>query len=538
MEFPQETVDWAKKKAEDIRKSYLKSSWCRAFGAFKTGDLPYGFIKCVEKDQWTPWPHECETVNCQTGAAVCYAVAKALDLEPQMYGVVGLRERGDPPSGYHFFITVKTRGNKRVIVDPRYNLFGHCSFDGNKLRIRDNNVTNHTLMFFDSLIPFSVEEYCEKAESQRTPQGRASVLFDGQSLGHPNIDHWLSKRWWKADLYVKYDVDRNILETRAVYNRLTLQHRVIFLQQKLTTEGIVESRNLTFSYAKKNNWMGFEGLKNLATIPAEEVFALASRARNLKQRESSALDDMVRGRTPELSKISEARARNLETLSQDIKELARKHFSRTLDSASSQELGMVAAEAGYQRARGDRRTVHSHDDLCSICEKWMNEYQAVNEKLSKLGAPLFLTIARMKITPHVRKRLRSLNKKSDSLHKKVDTVSDLHRYDRESRFEFILDRQAYGDDVKQNPPKIEDFTELEIQSAYAGMLAEFIVLASDGEKRLFIRRFKNDKCDFGEKILSAIKAHLRPESVVKLPELPPELETVEYDVRELVGSGS
>ena len=529
MQFPQETIDWAKKKAEEIKKEYSKGLFNQAYGVYgKSQSIPYDFVKFLEKNKWSPLPHECETINCQSGAAVSFVMAKELNLKPKLYGIVGLREKDNPPSGFHFLIIVNVGRKNDLIIDPRYSLFGYCKIEGNKIKIIDNEITQHKCMEFDALIPFTEEEYGSKVEQQRKPEGRISVIYDGQSLGQYHIDHWLSSRFWKADFYLKYNPETNVIETRGVYDRLLLQKRVIILKSKLDEKGDVESRTLSFYYAKKHNWMDFSDLKHFATLPAEKVFSLNS-LKNLKIKDAVSLDTVVRSlifsgcSSDSLNEKTE----NVFSYLEQISQVCDESFSVFLENATSKEQRMLAAEAGYQKAKGRKESFKSHDELCSICEEWMKEYQRILEKINSLSTKAYLTKSRMKITPHIWQRLRNLNKKRNELSGRLENTSALHKYDPETRFEAILDRYAYSEEVKSSPPKIEDFTSNELKSAYSGMLLEFLALSVDSSKKLLMKKDKRNKFSLEERVLNAVKAHLNPGSVIVVPEINEELRTVE-----------
>ncbi len=252
--FPQETWDWAEKKAKDIRKQHGRRKINLAEGLYSC-PLPYGFRANIESGNWAPLPHETKTVNCQTAAFNLYVVAKKLGLNPQMYALVGIRNPGGPHGSLHFTVDVDVGATHRVVVDPLQEIFGYYKVDENRIKIvRDNDTTRDLVKEFSSMFPVSEEEYAEKLKFQRTPQGSLTMLLEGQKIERHHCDRWRSNVYWVGNWFVRYNPEHRLLWTRINFDRPLIQHRTLTLITELDENSAVKARTVSFDCARDTNW--------------------------------------------------------------------------------------------------------------------------------------------------------------------------------------------------------------------------------------------------------------------------------------------
>lgn len=501
MAFPKETWEWADQKAKEIKKKYACTKFGKAYGLYEELALPYGFLDNIKEDNWAPWPHELKTVTCQTSASIVYVVAKQLGLNPALKAAAGVRNNADEPHGiYHLFVEVDVGAKKPLIVDPSRKMFGYIRYDNDTARVRDNRFTTLLKFEYSSLWTLTEEEYATKLEHQRTRKGKLNVLAEGQFLGQVPCDNWKSRLGWETWWYVKYNPEESTIETRLCYGRHSYLHYRILENKIHIQDGKVTKRELHCGTAKSYNWWALEDPKHYATIDFQIINNIGPTAWKLKRAEHTTLEKVVQAQM--LNKPMPQASKNVEETAKTIVELSNTAYQTFRTTANKQELRRLLSEASYQRARNGT-TVFTHKELTDYCQKEFDKYTKEGLQSFRKAHTANLHASGIQTTPRSIEAYRHNRRRMNNAWNTVNTLCKLHTNDATHRFEAIIDRHLYAKKIKKKTLQPEQFTEQELQSAYATILTEYIILAAHARKLLNLQGIE-------KKILKAIKQAKQP----------------------------
>tara|TARA_Y100000034_G_scaffold136294_1_gene212031 strand:+ start:1231 stop:2853 length:1623 start_codon:yes stop_codon:yes gene_type:complete len=192
LNFPQESID----KANEIVNLYKKRTNSKLDMAAYLYDgklvwINYGFDESIKSGNCGKYLHEItKECDCFTRAGVLYLIAKQAGLDPKLYEIHGMKdiEEGENPENMalnnHTFITVSLRKPKPHILDPNMALYGEVTFnkDKNEINVYHKKGNSLTTRKYASLKELSEQEYLEKLEQARSPEGGRKVLSATQRI--------------------------------------------------------------------------------------------------------------------------------------------------------------------------------------------------------------------------------------------------------------------------------------------------------------------------------------------------------------------
>ena len=280
-QMPAETIEWAKKRADKIRKltKNNKSEMARMLykkgHGYKWADWYYGFNEALKTGNYAPFPHEIkERSQCFSFAVAQYCVAKELGLKPKINNAIGMRDPDnsslidDSFQGDHFFVEIDTGNKFPFIIDKQMGLFGPVTYKNHSIKVRNQGITDITEVDYDVLIEFTEQELLDKISYLRTPKGSIEMLKVGEKVkvGDDN-----------PSVIIKYIAEKNQLEIfsyaqnvfnkkNIIPNRLARIHRV-----QLDSNAEIISSTIELGYFKERDWDSFKDMVILDSIPTKDV---------------------------------------------------------------------------------------------------------------------------------------------------------------------------------------------------------------------------------------------------------------------------
>ena len=196
-DFPEQSV----KIAKDIAEKYRKRSRSKLAHAAYLYDgcfieIHYGFNESLKSGNCGRYLHEIvKEAECFSHAGALYLVAREAGLNPKMYWTVNLEDvkEGqnieDHGKADHAFITCQVSKDRTQIVDPLMHLWGKVRFvpDKNEIEIYDTGKKAMTKRRYEDIQQLSEEDFINKLESHRTPEGGRLALTAAQSLHFNNL---------------------------------------------------------------------------------------------------------------------------------------------------------------------------------------------------------------------------------------------------------------------------------------------------------------------------------------------------------------
>ena len=213
-EFPNESIEKAREivtKYKQRAKSKKNIASALFNGEFL--EINYGFTESIKSGNCGRYLHEItKEADCFTMAGVLYLLAKEAGLNPQLYWASGMKDvnegqlASEVGEGEHAFITVKLRknknpcgifnpptgegrqnpveGNEIYVLDTQMGIFGKAKLlpEKNIIDIYEKDKRGITHRQYTSLKKISQEEYLEKLEKNRSPEGGRLVLSATQHV--------------------------------------------------------------------------------------------------------------------------------------------------------------------------------------------------------------------------------------------------------------------------------------------------------------------------------------------------------------------
>ncbi|MBD3247138.1 hypothetical protein GF378_00775 [Candidatus Pacearchaeota archaeon] len=192
MDFPQESIDVAKEIVSKYRKRG-RSKFSLADNIYKGRfyHIGYGFSEALKTGVCGSYLHEmAKEAECYSMAGVIYLLSREAGLNPRIFTARGMRDteegqnKADNGKADHSFVTVDGTRGKRYLVDPNMSLMGEATFnfEENEMRVYDRVESKITYRDWNFIKEVSQDEYLEKLEENRTPQGGRDTLAATQRV--------------------------------------------------------------------------------------------------------------------------------------------------------------------------------------------------------------------------------------------------------------------------------------------------------------------------------------------------------------------
>jgi hypothetical protein len=274
MGFPQETIEFAKKKANELKKG-SKDKLDLAIALYLKDYVNYGYGEAVLSGKFLRFPHEVDKEHeCLENAVRKFVIAQQLGLNPRFFQVFGYREgisgiRRSTPIRYdHAFIDVDTGRKRRILIDNQLGLFGRVTYKESSIVVQQNWRSFNTVRDFDELVELTEEQIVERINYLRTPEGALSMLATGQNL------FGFSTSFGYALNMVKYVFAENILESHITMSPPISANKALINRMQLDEKGRVKDSVLEFSTYTESSWMDYIKFTSFASLPLEAVLAL------------------------------------------------------------------------------------------------------------------------------------------------------------------------------------------------------------------------------------------------------------------------
>jgi hypothetical protein len=283
MSFPRETVEQASQIARmfNLRYTTAKNKAEALFdGEFL--HIQYGFDDALKLGKCGTYLHEVKSkAECFSLAGILYVVAKELELEPEMFYALGVRdvEQGQDPlqKGMydHAFISVRV-GKDRFLIDPYFSTFGKIKHfeDKHLMQITTNasgtQITNRSYSYLHKL---SEEEYVQMLERNRAPGGGRLALSSSQQIRDNGASITLEFVDNTLTTTRTFKTFANITEPEISEEAYSLQAPVMPNGEAHLEEGI-----FSHCFARKTAWQRryYVNTINEFQLPAPAVFAYLS----------------------------------------------------------------------------------------------------------------------------------------------------------------------------------------------------------------------------------------------------------------------
>ncbi len=193
MDFPQESIDWARNGvlAKYYRRTHSKPEIAASIYDGNFIKIEYGFSEAIKKGNCGLYPHEIDReCDCFTKVGADYLVAREAGLKPRIWDCRGIKDVRDGQklenrgSYDHSFVTVETKKGETTIIDNQLSLYGKVKFHKGKHVIEVYERHNQAVTFrhYASLTQVSEQEFLRRLNDNRTPQGGMRVLETTQRL--------------------------------------------------------------------------------------------------------------------------------------------------------------------------------------------------------------------------------------------------------------------------------------------------------------------------------------------------------------------
>ncbi|MBI1969369.1 hypothetical protein HYS48_01630 [Candidatus Woesearchaeota archaeon] len=312
----------------------------------------YSFIEALERGIYAPWPHELSEVTCASQALVNFVVEQVCGLDPELWEFGGFQPKGRTHFGGHSLTLVDVGEKHPWVIDQSMELLGPVTWKGNTLTIvnksKGDKAEEYTFVCADQ---YDEASYAERMAYQRSPEGSASMLLNGQRLGLPEIDAWKTKEPLRVPWFLRYDHDARSIITLMGFERPLMQKRGLDLCMRLNQDGRIEEETVRGYFYRELGWVEFLGKYPVVEIPAAEIPSLIPGIEEFSIEEQIAFEEKA---------MALATAEPLDRASQHLRDAIYASYERLQATRFGDAVKKFAlVEALYQEKRNGQEYVYS-----------------------------------------------------------------------------------------------------------------------------------------------------------------------------------
>ncbi|MEK6963268.1 MAG: hypothetical protein AABX70_02485 [Nanoarchaeota archaeon] len=332
-------------------------------------EFAYGFEECLATGQYAPWPHELSMVNCGSQAMVDFAAEIECDMDPVLVEVAGFQREGETGGATHSLTIVKVEGEDWAI-DQAQHALGPITWDLEtntyrvKNKIREDKEETFRFLYREL---YTEDEYVDRIQYLRSPEGAASMLICGQRVNSPKMDRWKAHIPLHTSCYIRYDPDTRSILTSVGFDRPLIQNRGLEHRITLNNSGDIQEEVVTGYYYSELGWAEFIDKFPLVTIPSAKVPDLIRGLKDLSVNNQVAFEDRV------MSLFQGGSLNDSDSYLAEAIQASYQALEATRFGEAARMISIVEALYQCERRTRDSVLVYHEADRTRVMEQWRDE---------------------------------------------------------------------------------------------------------------------------------------------------------------------